>query len=276
MDKKRVPKTNKNKTNFKLSTYIKLLAHYTLIQHFKENSISLGEGRGKGNGWTRSGQGVYVNRNYFEDLEANIDNNTITKVLAKLEDYTKTVHTPILDLVKVQTNDPFKILVGTMLSARTKDETTTKVLEKLFTKVNKPADLIALSLKEIEDLIYPIGFYHQKAKYLKELPDILKHKFNNQIPNTIDELIQISGVGRKTANLVMILAFDKPAMCVDTHVHRISNRLGYIKTKTPAESEIALRDKLPKEHWKTYNSILVAFGQNLCKPIITGGKNDKD
>jgi endonuclease III len=196
-----------------------------------------------------------------------MNNTTIEIVLTKLSAYTKTIHTPILDLVKAQTNDPFKILVGTMLSARTKDETTTKVLEKLFTKVNAPADLIPLSLKEIEDLIYPIGFYHQKAKYLKELPDVLNNKFNNKIPDTIDELIQIPGVGRKTANLVVILAFDKSAMCVDTHVHRISNRLGYIKTKTPLESEITLREKLPIKHWKTYNSILVAFGQNLCRPI---------
>ena len=192
---------------------------------------------------------------------------SISTIISKLSEYTQTVHTPILDLVKIQTDDPFKILVGTMLSARTKDETTTQVLNKLFQKVNKADDLVPLTVKEIEDLIYPIGFYHQKAKYLKQLPDTLRDKFNNKIPETIDELIQIPGVGRKTANLVVILAFDKPAMCVDTHVHRISNRLGYIKTKTPAESEIALRAKLPIEHWKVYNSILVAFGQNLCKPI---------
>ena len=196
-----------------------------------------------------------------------MNNNTIEKVLAKLSEYTKTIHTPILDLVKVQTNDPFKILVGTILSARTKDETTAKVLEKLFAVANKPEDLLSLTLKEIEDLIYPIGFYHQKAKYLQELPHILKVKFNDIIPQSIEELVQLPGVGRKTANLVMILAFDKPAMCVDTHVHRISNRFGYIKTKTPFESEIALREKLPIKHWKTYNSILVAFGQELCKPI---------
>ena len=194
-------------------------------------------------------------------------NATISEIMSVLSEYTKTIHTPIIDLVKIQTNDPFKILVGTILSARTKDETTTQVLQRLFTKVNNADDFQKLTIKEIEDLIYPIGFYHQKAKYLKELPNVLKDKFNNEIPQTIEELIQLPGVGRKTANLVMILAFDKPAMCVDVHVHRISNRFGYIKTRTPAESEIELRKKLPLKYWKVYNSILVAFGQNLCKPI---------
>ena len=120
---------------------------------------------------------------------------------------------------------------------------------------------------EIESLIYSIGFYRVKAKHLQLLPAVLKQKFDNKIPQTIEDLIQLPGVGRKTANLVMILAFDKPAMCVDIHVHRISNRLGIIKTKTPAESETALRQRLPVQYCKIYNSILVAFGQTLCKPI---------
>lgn len=188
-------------------------------------------------------------------------------VLQKLKEYTERVHTPIVDLLKIQTNDPFKILIGTILSARTKDDTTAKVLEKLFSKVQKIEDLDNLELQEIETLIYPVGFYHQKAKYLKLLPEVLKDKFDNKIPKTLDELIQLPGVGRKTANLVLILAFDKDAMCVDIHVHRISNRLGYIETKNPTESERALREKLPLKYWKVYNSILVAFGQNLCKPI---------
>ena len=193
--------------------------------------------------------------------------NNIEVIISKISTYTKSVNTPIMDLVKIQTNDPFKILVGTILSARTQDKTTAKVLEKLFQKVNKADDFLSLSLKEIEDLIYPIGFYRQKAVYLKNLPIVLNEKFNGQIPENIDDLVKLPGVGRKTANLVMILAFDKPAMCVDVHVHRISNRLGYIKTKTPAESEVALRKKLPVKHWKIYNSILVAFGQNLCRPV---------
>jgi endonuclease III len=196
----------------------------------------------------------------------------IDEIIAKISAYTQTVHTPIIDLVKAQTNDPFKILVGTILSARTKDEITAKAVEKLFNvetayMLSLRDVLSLLSVKEIEDFIFPVGFYHQKAVYLKELPTVLKEKFNNKIPETIEELVQLPGVGRKTANLVMILAFDKPAMCVDVHVHRISNRLGYIKTKTPAESEIELRKKLPVKYWKMYNSMLVAFGQTLCKPI---------
>ena len=196
-----------------------------------------------------------------------MNTKTIEKVIGILAEYTKTLHTPIIDLVKIQTNDPFKILVGTILSARTKDEITAKVCEKIFEKVSVADDFLNMSVAEIEDLIYPIGFYHQKAKYLHALPRTLNEKFSGKIPQSIDELVQLPGVGRKTANLVMILAFDQHAMCVDVHVHRISNRLGYIQTKTPAESEVALREKLPLKYWKTYNSILVAFGQNHCKPI---------
>ena len=191
----------------------------------------------------------------------------IEDVIERIEDYSKTVHTPIMDLVKIQTNDPFKILVGTILSARTQDRTTAKVLERLFSYVSHPDDFYEYTTEEIIDFIYPIGFYKQKASYLKALPTVLNELFDGKIPETIDELIKLPGVGRKTANLVLILAFDKPAMCVDVHVHRISNRLGYIKTKTPAESERVLRELLPLRYWKIYNSILVAFGQNLCRPI---------
>ncbi|MCL1827688.1 MAG: endonuclease III [Candidatus Cloacimonetes bacterium] len=194
-------------------------------------------------------------------------NENIDIIITTLRRYTKTVHTPILDLIAIQTNDPFKILIGTILSARTKDQTTALVLKKLFEKVNRLDDLSSFTIKEIENLIYPIGFYKVKAKYLKEIPGFINRHFKGKIPQTIDELVTIPGVGRKTANLVMILAFDKPAMCVDVHVHRISNRIGYIHTKTPRESEIALRKKLPLKYWKIYNSILVAFGQTLCRPI---------
>lgn len=188
-------------------------------------------------------------------------------VINLIAEYVKNVHTPIIDLIKIQTNDPFKILVGTILSARTKDETTAKVLERLFSCISNHNDIDRFSQEEIEKLIYPIGFYRQKASYLKKLPKELNDRFNGEIPKSIETLTTLPGVGRKTANLVMILAFDKPAMCVDIHVHRISNRLGYISTKTPLESEFALREKLDVKHWKNYNSILVAFGQNLCKPV---------
>ena len=173
---------------------------------------------------------------------------------------------PIVDLVKAQTSDPFKILVTTILSARTKDETTSKVIKVLFQRVNNVDDLEKLSVEEIEKLIYPAGFYHNKAKSLKKLPSVLKAKFGGKVPEEIDEMLELPGVGRKTANLVRTMAFDKDGICVDVHVHRISNRLGYVKTANPFETEMALRKKLPKELWSMYNSYLVAYGQNLCSP----------
>ena len=193
-----------------------------------------------------------------------VDIASINRILKKeVQNY----KVPVIELVEIQTEDPFKILVATLLSARTKDETTIVVVKKLFKVVNKPTDLNKLTVKQIEKLIYPIGFYHTKAKHLKQLPIVLKELFNNKIPDEIDDLIKLPGVGRKTANLVRTIAFKKHAMCVDIHVHRISNRFGYIKTKTPFQSEMTLREKLPKRYWLTYNSILVAFGQNLCKPV---------
>jgi endonuclease III len=191
----------------------------------------------------------------------NIDE--IYKILE--QEFTK-YKAPIIDLIEMQTKDPFKILVGTILSARTKDRTTAEVTSRLFSVINKPADFEKYSIEEIEEMIYPVGFFRNKAKQLKELSEVLKNKFSNQIPDEIDDLVQLPGVGRKTANLVRAIAFKKPAICVDTHVHRISNRLGYVKTKSPLETEMTLREKLPKKYWINYNSFLVAFGQNHCTP----------
>jgi len=174
---------------------------------------------------------------------------------------------PVVDLIDLQTNDPFKVLIGTILSARTKDETTVMASSRLFKKVNKASGLEKLSIKEIERLIFPVGFYKNKAKFLKELPKVLKKEFNGKIPDTIEELVKLPGVGRKTANLVVAVGFKKPAVCVDIHVHRIMNRFGYVKTKTPFETEMALRKKLPVKYWEKINSLLVAFGQHLCTPI---------
>lgn len=174
---------------------------------------------------------------------------------------------PVADLVQIQTRDPFKVLVATILSARTKDETTASVLPRLFEKVKTPSDLQKLSVTEIEALIYPVGFYRNKAKFLKELPVVLEKEFQGKIPETVEELTTLPGVGRKTANLVVAVAFQKPAICVDTHVHKVMNRLGYVKTKTPLETEMTLRKKLPMKYWTTINMLLVAFGQNLCRPV---------
>lgn len=191
----------------------------------------------------------------------------IDKVYAILKREAVHYQVPVVDLVKMQTNDPFKVLITTLLSARTKDQTTLVAAQRLFGKVKNFGDLSKLSQKELEQLIYPVGFYKTKAKHLKQLPLAIAEKFNNTIPQTVEELIQLPGVGRKTANLVVAVAFEKPGMCVDTHVHRIINRLGYVKTKNPYETEMALRKKLPMQYWEKINSLLVAFGQHLCTPV---------
>jgi endonuclease III len=184
-------------------------------------------------------------------------------VLAK--EYEK-YRAPVVDLVEAQTKDPFKILLATILSARTKDTTTSEVVNAMFEYIHTPEDLAKYTREEIEEMIYPVGFFRNKAKSLHKLPEVLKNKFNDRVPEEIDDLLQLPGVGRKTANLVRTIAFRKPAICVDVHVHRISNRLGYVQTKTPLETEMKLREILPEKYWLNYNSYLVAFGQNHCTP----------
>lgn len=174
---------------------------------------------------------------------------------------------PIVDLIEVKTKSPMHVLLGTILSARTKDQVTAVASKKLFSKVKKINDLNKLSVKEIEKLIYPAGFYKTKAKHLKELPKVLQKEFNGIIPDTVEELIKLPGVGRKTANLVVAVGFHKPGMCVDTHVHRMTNRWGYIKTKNPFETEMALRKKMLVKYWEKINSLIVSYGQHLCTPI---------
>ncbi len=174
---------------------------------------------------------------------------------------------PVVDLIQVQTKDPFKVLVSTILSARTKDAVTTQASKQLFSVINSLNDLKRISLERLTKLIYPVGFYKTKAKHLKQLPAVINTLYNGIIPQTVEELIKLPGVGRKTANLVVSVGFNKPAICVDVHVHRISNRLGYVKTKTPFETEMALRKKLPLKYWILFNSYLVSFGQHLCFPI---------
>lgn len=173
---------------------------------------------------------------------------------------------PVVDIIESEKERPFFILVTTILSARTKDVTTYKVAKKLFSKIDSYKDLKKISSTDLKRILYPIGFYKNKAKYLKKLPEVLENKFDGKVPDDIESLLQLPGVGRKTANLVRTIAFKKPAMCVDTHVHRICNRLGYVKTNTPYGTEMALRKKLPKKYWINFNSYLVSFGQNHCLP----------
>jgi len=190
----------------------------------------------------------------------------IARLIEAVRKEVETYKVPVVDLIAVQTRDPFKVLVATILSARTKDETTAAAASRLFTKAPDPAALGRLSEKEIQKLIYPVGFYKNKAGYLARLPGALA-PYAGKVPDDIDTLVTLPGVGRKTANLVVSVAFDKPAICVDTHVHRIMNIWGYVETRTPLETEMALREKLPENYWKGINSILVAFGQGTCKPI---------
>ncbi|MCW5202986.1 exodeoxyribonuclease III [Desulfobulbus sp. US1] len=187
-------------------------------------------------------------------------------VITALEQEVVDYAVPVVDLIAAQTKDPLKVLLATILSARTKDEVTAAAAKRLFAKADSLEALERLSLEELEKIIYPVGFFRNKAKYLANLPEVMKREFNGRIPDTVDELVKLPGVGRKTANLVVAVAFNKPAICVDTHVHRIMNLWGYVETTTPLQTEMALRAKLPEKYWITINSLLVAFGQGICKP----------
>lgn len=163
--------------------------------------------------------------------------------------------------------DPFRILVSTMLSLRTKDEVTMAASMRLFAKADTPEALSKLSPQVIETAIYPAGFYRTKARSIKEISRRLVRDYDGRVPDTIEELLTFKGVGRKTANLVITLGYGKDGICVDTHVHRASNRMGLVNTKKPEETEFALMDVLPRKHWIGYNELLVRFGQMVCKPI---------
>lgn len=175
--------------------------------------------------------------------------------------------TPAIGVVAERTKDPFKVLISCILSLRTKDVTTAEASNRLFLLADNPEDMSKLRVEKIERAIFPVGFYRTKARNIKEICITLVKDDNSTVPDEIDELLKLRGVGRKTANLVVTIGYGKDGICVDTHVHRISNRWGYIKTKTPEESEAVLRKKLPRRYWKIYNDLLVTFGQNLCRPI---------
>ena len=175
---------------------------------------------------------------------------------------------PVVGVVaKESDRDPFLILISTLLSLRTKDRTTREAGDRLFAMARTPTAMLKLPLKKLEQVIYPVGFYRTKAKAIHQICRRLIDDYGGLVPDSIDELITLPGVGRKTANLVVTIGYSKPGICVDIHVHRISNRWGYIKTKTPEESEQALRRTLPKQYWIIYNDLLVPYGQNLCLPV---------
>lgn len=174
---------------------------------------------------------------------------------------------PVVGVVARESRDPFRILVACVLSLRTKDQTTAEGSRRLFALGVDPASLLRLPLRRIESAIYPVGFYRTKARHIRAICRRLLEEYHGRVPDSIDELLTLPGVGRKTANLVVTVGYGKPGICVDTHVHRISNRLGYVKTKTPEHTEEALRRKLPRRYWITFNDLLVPFGQNVCRPV---------
>lgn len=187
----------------------------------------------------------------------------------KIVESLKLAKQPQSDFVRLMDSfkDPYLVLIACILSLRTNDRTTYPATLRMLKLGKTPAEFAKLDPKVLEKAIYPVGFYANKAKQIVELSKILIEKYNSVVPDSIEELCKFNGVGRKTANLVLSEGFNKPAICVDVHVHRISNRLGYVKTKTPEETEFALREKLPKHYWIDINSLLVTHGQNVCKPI---------
>ena len=192
----------------------------------------------------------------------------ITAVLRIVKREIRQWEEPVLGVVARESNrDPFRILISCLLSLRTKDKTTREASARLFALAHQPATMLTLPLRKIERAIYPVGFYRTKAKSIHTICRRLLDVYGGRVPDSIEELVTLSGVGRKTANLVMTVGYSRPGICVDIHVHRISNRWGYVRTKTPEETEQALRRKLPTQHWITFNDLLVPYGQNLCQPV---------
>ena len=195
-----------------------------------------------------------------------MNNRILAANLARLEKSLEQRTPPAM--VKIgQKADPFRVLVGCLISARTRDEVTEAACSRLFQRIKNPRGLLKLPSRQLEKEIYPVAFYRNKAKALKSLSTDLMERFDGQVPESLEELLTLQGVGRKTANLTLILAFDGMGICVDTHVHRISNRWGYVETTTPEQTETALRERLPKKYWQKINEWLVGFGQTVCKPL---------
>lgn len=173
---------------------------------------------------------------------------------------------PVVGVVARESQDPFRILIACVLSLRTQDQTTAEASKRLFALASDPKAMRGLSAHRLEQAIYPVGFYRTKAKQIRTICQRLLTEYSGHVPDTIEALLTLPGVGRKTANLVVTVGYGKPGICVDIHVHRICNRWGYVKTRSPEQTEDVLRRKLPRRHWITLNDLLVPFGQNLCRP----------
>lgn len=191
----------------------------------------------------------------------------IDKIISILKEEVKKYKRPSISKIAYTERNPFKVLIGCLLSLRTKDEVTEKAARKLFALADTPKRMLELTDKQIEQAIYPVGFYKRKAKTIKSISEKLVKEYNSKVPDSLEELLKFKGIGRKTANIVITQAFNKDGIAVDTHVHRLSNRLGLVKTKTPHQTEFELRKILPKKYWIVYNNLLVTWGQNICTPI---------
>lgn len=196
-----------------------------------------------------------------------MQDNQIHHVMAVLEQECQQWETPSVTVVSEKFCSAFHVLISCIISLRTKDAVTAAASARLFARAGTPQELIALNVAEIADLIYPAGFYRTKAEQMHALCSQLLEEYDGIVPDSIDGLLRFKGVGRKTANLVMTLGHDKPGICVDIHVHRITNRWGYVTANTPDKTEQLLREKLPLEYWKKINDLLVSYGQNLCYPV---------
>ncbi|MBI3323468.1 MAG: endonuclease III [Candidatus Omnitrophica bacterium] len=174
---------------------------------------------------------------------------------------------PVVERIGKRRRDPFRVLISCVLSLRTKDEVTGAASSRLFARATTPQQTLSLDAARIRRLIYPVGFYRTKAKRIRQICQHLIGRFRGRVPESMEDLLSLPGVGRKTANLVQAVGFGRPAICVDVHVHRISNRLGYVQTRNPLETEMALREKLPRRYWISYNTLMVRFGQKLCRPV---------
>jgi endonuclease-3 len=190
----------------------------------------------------------------------------IHQAIARLRAAAPSWNAPVVTLIGQQSGDPFQVLISCLLSLRTRDETTGSAARRLFSLASAPQTMLQLSVAQIEHAIYPVGFYHTKARTILEICRALLDHFGGAVPDELEDLLTLKGVGRKTANLVLTQGFGKPGICVDTHVHRISNRWGYVRTEDAHDTEMALRRKLPRRYWLEYNDLLVAFGQTVCLP----------
>lgn len=195
-----------------------------------------------------------------------VTNRTIGAVIRTLRQAASSWSAPVVTQMASLSRDPYLVLIACLLSLRTQDNTTGPAARRLFALADTPQKMLTLTPTQIERAIYPVGFYKTKAQIVLDISRVLVEKYGSQVPDDIDELLTLKGVGRKTANLVVTHGFQKPGICVDTHVHRISNRWGYVRTKTPEETEMVLRAKLPQEYWIEYNDLLVATGQTICHP----------